>query len=380
MKILLLSTSMGMGGADQQVLAGGRELQARGHQVMIVSLTALGPMGEEASGLGIPTTSLHMSPGIPDPRGLIRLARLVRAWKPDVLHSHMVHANLLARALRVVVRVPALISTIHNINEGGRLRMALYRSTNRFVDRMTVVSQAAGDRFVADRIVPQELLSVIPNGVDISRFRAVAPGTRQSIRHSLGLGREFVWLALGRFETAKDYPNMLRGFAQVLQQVPEAMLLLAGRGSLQGGLEALAQSLGTGGRVRFLGMRQDVPELMSAADGYVMSSAWEGMPIVLLEAASAGLPIVATRVGGNHEVVCHEESGFLVQPGDSQALADAMLRLMGLSDAQRRSMGERGRDHVRTEYGLSRMVERWEDLYHEVLAEKRPALAQAVSQ
>jgi glycosyltransferase involved in cell wall biosynthesis len=248
------------------------------------------------------------------------------------------------------------------------------------VDRMTVVSQAAGDRFVADRIVPQELLSVIPNGVDTGRFRAVAAGTRQSIRHSLGLGREFMWLALGRFETAKDYPNMLRGFAQVRQQVPEAMLLLAGRGSLQGELETLAQSLGIGGRVRFLGMRQDVPELMSAADGYVMSSAWEGMPIVLLEAASAGLPIVATRVGGNHEVVYHEEGGFLVQPGDSKALGDAMLRLMSLSDAERRSMGERGREHVRTQYGLSRMVERWEDLYREVLAEKRPALTPALSQ
>jgi len=113
-----------------------------------------------------------------------------------------------------------------------------------------------------------------------------------------------------------------------------------------------------------------VPELMSAADGYVMSSAWEGMPIVLLEAAAAGLPIVATSVAGNREVVLDGESGFLVPPRDSEALGGAMLRLMGLSEAQRRALGERGRDLIRTQYSLGRLVDRWEDLYREVLARK----------
>ena len=147
MRILFLSTSMGMGGADSQLLSAAHGMRSRGHEVRIVSLTRLGPMGLEAQRAGIPTESLEMRRGVPDPRGLVRLVRLVRAWRPDVLHSHMVHANLIARVLRLITPVPVMISTIHNIYEGGRLRMAAYRLTNALVDHVTIVSQAAADRF-----------------------------------------------------------------------------------------------------------------------------------------------------------------------------------------------------------------------------------------
>jgi glycosyltransferase involved in cell wall biosynthesis len=291
----------------------------------------------------------------------------------------MVHANLMARALRLLVPVPVLVSTIHNISEGGPLLMAGYRLTNGLVDHMTIISQAAADRFINDRIVPRELLSVIPNGVNPEEFQNVPAGTRESLRRSLGLEREFVWLAVGRFEISKDYPNMLRAFAKVRAQQAPVVLLLVGRGSLQDDTEALARTLDLGDGVRFLGVRRDVPELMSAADGYLMSSAWEGMPMVLLEAAAAGLPIVSTAVGGNREVVEDEASGFLVPPTDSDALARAMLRLMSVSEAERRAMGERGRERVLNRYGLDRVVDRWESLYREMLARKGLALAPDVS-
>jgi glycosyltransferase involved in cell wall biosynthesis len=367
-RVLFLSTIMGMGGADQQLLTIVDGLRARGHEVMIVSLAALGPMGLEARQLGIPTESLEMRRGVADPRGLFRLARLVRAWRPDVLHSHMIHANLMARAVRLIAPVPALVSTIHNVYDGGRLRMAAYKLTNGLVDQMTIVSQAAADRFIAERIIPQELLRVFPNAVDTDRFRTVPPGTRESIRRSLGIEGQFAWLAVGRFELAKDYPNMLQAFVRVRERHPEALLLIVGRGSLQPETEALTRTLGLAGSVHFMGVRRDIPEVLSAGDGYVMSSAWEGMPIVLLEAAAAGLPIVATHVGGNPEVVRDEETGFLVPPHDSEALGEAMLRLMGLSDAERRAFGDRGAEHIRTHYGVSQALERWEELYREVLS------------
>ena len=272
MRVLFLSTSMGMGGADSQLLSTARELRARGHELRIVSLTPLGPMGLQARSAGLPTESLEMRRGVPDPRGLWRLARLVRTWRPDVVHSHMIHANLMARVLRLVAPVPALVSTIHNTYEGGPLRMAAYRLTNGLADAMTIVSEAAFDRFVTEGIVPRELLRVIPNGVDTERFVGVAPGERATLRESLGLGAEFVWLAVGRFEAAKDYPNLLRAFAGVRRQQPQAVLLLVGRGSLQAETQALAEELGLGDGVRFLGVRNDVPEVMSAADGYVKAS------------------------------------------------------------------------------------------------------------
>jgi glycosyltransferase involved in cell wall biosynthesis len=363
MKILLLSTSMGMGGADKQLLSAAQEMRTRGHKILIVSLTALGPMGLEARALGLRTESLEMSRGVPDPRGMLRLVRLVREWRPDVVHSHMVHANLMARMLRIFAPVPVLVSTIHNIHEGGRLLMAGYRLTNHLADHMTIVSQAAADRFINDRIVPKRLLTVIPNGVEIERFQNVPSAVRESLRRSLGLTQHFVWLAVGRFEIAKDYPTMLHAFAAVRQRHAEAVLLLVGGGSLQAETEAFAESLGLSGAVRFLGIRPDVPELMTAADAYVMSSAWEGMPIVLLEAAAAGLPVVATRVGGNHEVVGNEETGFLVPPRDAGALGDAMSRLMQSPETERRAMGQRGREYVQRKYRLGRVVDRWEEVY-----------------
>ena len=375
MRVMFLSTSMGMGGADKQLLSAAELMHAQGHDVCIVSLTELGPMGLEARSQGIRTESLDMRRGVPDPRGLIRLIRLVRAWKPDVLHSHMIHANLMARAVRLFARVPVMVSTIHNIYEGGPLWMAAYRISNGLVDHMTIISEAAADRFVKEGIVPRELLTCVPNGVDTERFRQVKPGTRESVRSSIGVNDSFVWLAVGRFEVAKDYPNMLHAFAQVCRRDANVVLLLVGHGSLQQETESLAQSLGLGDRIRFLGVRSDVPEVMAAADGYVMSSAWEGMPIALLEAAAAGLPIVATRVGGNHEVVREGESGFLVPPRDSDALGQAMLRLMDQTPERRREMGEHGREHVRVHYGLGRVVERWQDLYRQVSARKGLNLA-----
>lgn len=378
MRILFLSTSMGMGGADSQLLSAAQELRGRGHDVLIVSLTPLGPMGFDARRLGLRTESLEMRRGVPDPRGLLRLARLVRAWRPDVVHSHMVHANLMARALRLVCPVPALVSTVHNIHEGGRIRMAAYRWTNALVDRMTIVSEAAAERFVNDGIIPKELLRIVPNGVDTEQIRRLPAGSREALRQSLELEHEFVWLAVGRFEVAKDYPNMLRAFARVRAERPDEVLLLVGRGSLQGETEALVRELGLTPAVRFLGVRNDVPVVMSAADAYVMSSAWEGMPMVLLEASAAGLPIVATAVGGNQEVVVDGESGYVVPARDDQALATAMLRLSDRSAAERRAMGEKGREHIRANYGVRRVADRWEELYHEVLAQT-PGVAGAPS-
>jgi glycosyltransferase involved in cell wall biosynthesis len=380
MKILFVSTSMGMGGADKLLLTAADTMRAHGHEVRIVSMTPLGPMGFEARALGLPTESLEMRRGVPDPRGLLQLARMVRSWRPDVVHSHMVHANLMARMLRLMVRVPVLVSTIHNIYEGGGLLMAGYRLSNGLVDHMTIVSDAAADRFVSEGIVPRDLLTVVPNGVDIDRFRSLPSNTRETMRASLGIGDEFVWLAVGRFEIAKDYPNMLDAFARISERYPEAKLLLVGRGSLQQDTEALVRARGLDKRVRFLGVRHDIPEVMSSADGYIMSSAWEGMPMVLLEAGAAALPIVATRVGGNQEVVGDGETGYLAPPRDPAALASAMQRLMSLSDAQRRSMGARGREHVRIHYGLQRVADQWETLYRELLVRKGMQLSPQLSQ
>jgi glycosyltransferase involved in cell wall biosynthesis len=360
---------MGLGGADQQILSVTQSLRARGWDARIVSMTALGPMGLQARRLGIPTDSLEMRRGVPDPRGVVRLATLIRSWKPDILHSHLAHANLMARLLRPFVPVPILVSTIHSSYDGGRLRLLGYRFTDRLADCTTIVSEIAAERYLAARAVPRDRLRVIPNGVDTDRFRPI-PEARAGLRHELGLGEAFVWLAVGRFELAKDYPNMLAAFARVSARRPDSILLLVGRGSLQHETEELVRSLGLGDRVRFLGVRGDIPELMSAADGYVLSSAWEGMPMVLLEAGAAGIPIVATAVGGTPEVVLDGETGFVAPPRDPGALEEAMLRLAALSADDRHRLGRQGRGYIEAHYALPRIVDLWEETYRELLALK----------
>ncbi|MDQ3209161.1 MAG: glycosyltransferase, partial [Gemmatimonadota bacterium] len=160
MRILILSTSMGMGGADQQILILAQAMQARGHEVRIVALAPLGAMGLEAQRAGIPTESLDLQRNLGIVPRFFRLVRMIRAWRPDVLHSHMVHANLMARAARAVAPVPALVSTIHSINDGGAVRMAAYRLTSGLVDRFTIISQLAAQRYVAIGAVPETRLQV----------------------------------------------------------------------------------------------------------------------------------------------------------------------------------------------------------------------------
>jgi glycosyltransferase involved in cell wall biosynthesis len=365
MRIFLLSTSMGMGGAEQQILILARAMRARGHQVRIVSLAPLGPMGLEAQQEGIPTESLELRRSITDIPRILRLIRMIRDWHPDVLHSHMVHANLLARALRPLARVPALVTTIHSINDGGPIRMAAYRFTSPLADRITIISRLAAEHYLSIGAVPPSLLEVVPNAVDTDRFRRM-PEARTAIRKELGLEDEFVWIAVGRFEQAKDYPTMIAAFARHAATHPSSRLLLVGKGSLQGEVETLVRAANLEQRVRFLGVRRDVPELMSAADGYLLSSAWEGMPVVLLEAAAVELPVVSTRVGGVAEVIEDGSTGMLVPAGDSAALAAAMEKIEGLAPATRTAMGARGRALVEQQCSTRRVMETWNRLYSDV--------------
>jgi glycosyltransferase involved in cell wall biosynthesis len=200
--------------------------------------------------------------------------------------------------------------------------------------------------------------------VDIDWFRK-SPEARAEVRTELRVGDEFVWLAVGRFEEAKDYPTMIAAFAQLARD-SDSKLVLVGKGSLQPDVEQLLRTHGLEHRVQLVGVRRDVPRLMSAADGYVLSSAWEGMPVVLLEAAAAELPIVSTRVGGVAEVVEEGQSGLLVPPGQPAALAEAMAALERMPRGARAAMGARGRALVERQYGTRHIMDVWERLYSEV--------------
>ena len=365
-RLTYLLTSLNMGGAQAQAvrLAGG--FVGRGWDVRLISMIPAEAFTEELDELGVPWTSLGMAPGSADPRGVLRLRRLIRRWGPTFIHGHMVHANLLARVTRLTTRVPVVVSTAHSIDEGGRGREIAYRVTDPLSDYTTNVSQTAVDRYICVGAAPEHKIGFIPNGIDSERFAPDAE-RRARVRASLGVGEEFVWFAAGRMEKAKDYPNMLQAMARATHTNSGARLFVAGDGPDASAVKALAQELGVQRSVTFLGQRRDVPDLMNAADGYLMSSAWEGLPMVLLEAAASGLPIVATDVGGNHEVVADGVNGFVVPPADPGALAARMGELQGCGESERRAMGAAGRRNIATTYDLNSVLDRWTRLFAALL-------------
>lgn len=368
--VCFLITSLDpIGGAEMQVANLAKSLKCRGWTVMVISMLPEGNgLAKELHSCSVPVTSLRMRKGIADPRAIWRLAKIIRAVKPDILHAHMVEASLLARVTRLIVSVPLLISTAHSIREGGRLYDLAYRMTDRLGDLTTNVSFAAAQRYAQKGLVPVNRLRVIRNGVDANSFFP-SETSRDKMRRAFECSDQFVWLAVGRLCLAKDYANMLRAIAGL----HGAVLLIVGDGELRPQLERLAWDLRISERVRFCGFRPDTSALMNVADGYVLSSLFEGLPLVLLEAAATALPIVATDVGGNAEVVSDGTTGFLVPAANSAALRSAMELMMSMPKSKRIAMGRAGREFVVTNYGMSRIVSEWESLYRELLDGRREA-------
>lgn len=362
-----------MGGAQQQVRHLALAFQERGWDVSVISMLPLEQPLSELRSHGIQTATLAMRRGLPDPGGALRLWALLRRWKPDVLHAHMVHANLLARLSRLSVRTPVVVSTIHNQDEGRQWRYAAYRLTSGLSDVTTAVSAMAVEESVRRGAARRDRILLVPNGIEADLYLPDMPA-RERARQALGLAGQFAWLAVGRLHEQKDYPTMLSAFRHALDDHPDARLFIAGKGPLEQSIRTSIGRLGLEQATEVLGLRLDVPDLMRAADGFVMSSAWEGLPMVLLEASASALPIVATDVGGSRDAVIDGIGGYLVPKGDEMALGRAMRRVMSLSRDERVAVGSAGREHVVRTFNLDTVVDTWEALY---LAQLRRAAERA---
>jgi glycosyltransferase involved in cell wall biosynthesis len=237
--------------------------------------------------------------------------------------------------------------------------MLAYRLTDPFSRRTIAVSEAARERYVRLRAVPTRKAGVIANGIETANFLP-NPERRAVMRAATGVTeQDFVWIAVGRLAPAKDYPNLLRAFAQV----PDAQLWIAGAGdpSYTNELRAHARELGIESKVHWLGARQDVPSLLDAADAFVLASAWEGMPLALGEAMAMAKPVVATNVGGIAQLA--GSTSWLVPAGNSGALAERMARMMALSDKDRLKIGEAARARIQEQFSMEAKAREWEAIY-----------------
>ncbi|MGB7264659.1 MAG: glycosyltransferase, partial [Terracidiphilus sp.] len=363
MRIVTVLTSLGMGGAEKQARAVAERMAKRGHEVAVLVLKSQVP--EEW-----PTTTftVHLNMRKSPSSfvvGIGRASSFLRDFKPDLVHSHSFHANIFARMLKIGVPSIPVVSTVHNVYEGGRLRMAAYRLTDGLSRRTIAVSRTVADRFVSIRAIPERKSLVIRNGIDTSEF---APGAerRVSTRAAMDADSRFIWLAAGRIVAAKDFPNLLRAFRQARSEFPHSELWIAGApedasrttDGFSGYLSLMAVERGCEEQVRWLGLRRDVPALLDAADGFVLGSAWEGMPLAVGEAMAMEKPVVVTDTGGVRELV--GDTGVVVPTRNHEALAQGMIETMRQSGAQRAEWGRAARERIIEHFSIEAVSDAWE--------------------
>ena len=371
-RILLLTPSLAPGGMETVVVQLAQALRCSDCEVSVVSMMPPAAFTGELKKAGASVISLGMKPGRPNILGVVRFLLHLRRFQPDIIHGHTFHASILARLARVLTGKP-VICTVHSEVEcshrktSARFREWLYRITDFACTRTTAVSKQVRERYVRERIVPPHRIEVIDNGVNPEQFRRCDEQRRRT-RAELGWREHFVWLAVGRLELAKDYPNLIQAFQKVHAESPSARLAIAGEGRMRAQLEQIVQNAGLQNVVSLLGLRDDVPNLLNACDALVMASAWEGGPLVLLEAGAAERPVVSTRVGAAPEIVIPGRTGLLVSPRDPASLARGMSELMQLGPEIRNTMGEEARRHVIDRFSLGSMHDQYRKLYEQVLA------------
>jgi glycosyltransferase involved in cell wall biosynthesis len=340
----------------------------------VLCLDEVGPLGHRLIDEGIPVLAFGRRPGV-DFRVSWRMARELRARRIDVVHAHQYTPFFYgAIAARVSGMRPQVIFTEHGRHFPdvvSRLRRAVNRVVfQRLADRINAVCDFSARSLVEKDGFPGDRIEVIPNGIDPERYSSVEDV--RLVRRRLGLDPTRRYIAtVARFHPVKDHRTLLHAFAAVATRHPETDLLLVGDGALKAEMKDLASSLGLSSRIHFLGVRDDVPDIMRAADAFALTSVSEAASITLLEAMAVGRPVVVTAVGGNPEIVRDGVDGLLAPRGDSKAIAVALDRVLTDHDLAV-SLGRSACERVRAHFRLDRTIAQYGALYG-APRERRPA-------
>ncbi len=362
MRILHTEWSDGLGGQEKRVLAEARGLAERGHSVRIACRDHC-RIKDEASKIGI---SVHVFPMRKsfDIGSMISMAGLMRNMKPDIVNTHSgVDAWLGGIAARLA-GVPVLVRTRH-------LNIPLKRSPLNFIHYLPDIYITCGENMKNNLVrncgFPENGVVSIPTGVGSSFFQ-VKKNNEGRAKYGIDVNTPVV-TNVGILRSVKGHEVTFRAVKAVVDAVPGVKFLIVGDGPRREALEKAAGDLGISEHVIFTGFVEDIPEVYSFSDVAVLSSWSEGLPQSLLQAMAAGVPAVATRVGGVPEVALHEKTGLLVEPGDHDALAQGIIRLLSDHDFAAEVAG-RARDKVKGEHSIDHMIDQTENLYSEILSRK----------
>lgn len=382
-----------MGGpAHQAALLSGRRFYPDRYETLLVhgSIPAgeasLAELAEEEGAVTqfVPELQQPLHP-IQDLRALLKLARIARELEPDIVHTHTAKAGFLGRLAALAVRPrPVIVHTYHgHVLEGyfgaakSRLYRRLERALARISDCLIGVSQATVDDLVRLGVAPRDSFTVVPLGLDLEPLAEPAEEQRRELRSELGLAEgDLLLVFVGRVVPIKRLDVMLAALAKARTSEPRLRLAIVGDGEIRTGLERQASELGIADAVHFLGYRRELRPVFAAADLAVLSSDNEGTPVSLIEAGAAGLPAVATDVGGVREVVT-KETGEIVPSRDHAALADALVRMATDTD-RRTSSGDAAQRRALDRYGATRLIRDIDELYGELTAAGSASAAQHI--
>ncbi|MDO8621780.1 MAG: glycosyltransferase [bacterium] len=357
-RLVHIMTSFGIGGAEQLVLDVCRRLDRKRFNCTVVAIVAGGPMRAEFHEAGIATEVV----GKPSKLGvgaIRKLTEFLRVERPDIVHTHLFGGDTWGRIAAFRAGVPHVVSTEHNINhDEGFVKRLVKRRLAARTERIIGVSDAVRNYSIRIDRTPPGKIMVIPNGVDLERFRPQP-------RHEGGRIR---FMSVGRLVPQKGHDVLLDALAVLRDTLSSASLTIVGDGPLRPHLEAQARTYHIQDRIQFLGFRRDLPDLYARADIVVLPSRWEGFGMAAIEASACGLPVVASAVGGLREAVIDQETGVLVPPEEPKLLAEAM-RDLAIDRPRQALLGHAGRRHVERNFDINRVTQRYAELYESLVGQ-----------
>ena len=385
-KILHIITRLDMGGSAQNTLQTCKRLCDKYETILIHGLSYESRMTDrekqiiqegveeiKANGVKViplPAMVRSIRP-LKDFKALLSMVWLIFKENPDIVHTHSSKAGILGRLAAKIAGVPYIVHTPHGhvfYGHFGILASNIFlwveRIFSKFTDRMVALTNGEKNDYVKLSVCPPEKLFKIHSGVDLKQFMQ-PNGNRVEKRRALGLDQNGTVIGfVGWLLPIKGPAYLLRAMEHIWPDHPAASLVMVGKGELDVDLRAQALKMNANGKVKFLGWREDVHEIMPVFDLLVLPSLNEGMGRVLVEAMAAGKPVVASEVGGIPDLVKHGETGYLVRPADEKALANGIKKL--LNDPERaKQMGQRGKEYCR-QFSLEAMIEKLDNLYSEL--------------
>lgn len=357
MRIAQLVYNLEIGGAQKMVVDLARYFRDHGHSPHVVCLSEAGPVADVLNSDRIEVHALGKRLGF-RPATVLALARHFRDQRVDVVHTHNPLTHGYGAVAAALARVPVVVNTVHGLTDPGppTLRDLLYDTCCLLTDRVVPCCGAVNVYLARHTLFAARRAHVISNGIPLERF------TMTSLRPRNG---EFTFGAVGRLAPVKDHESLLKAVRRLRDQGIACRLEVLGEGPLRGSLESLAHDLHIDDCVRFLGSSANTPAFLGRIDAFVLSSVTEALPLAVLEAMAAGLPVVATAVGGVPELINGAKCGWLAEPANPESLAGAMRQAVECED--RRLIGLRGRSFAVEHHSASGMAEQYQRLFLSLL-------------